>query len=62
MLAGTVKLVGTDSEVITREIAVLLEDEAVYRQMSCGHNPYGDGTASTKIIEKMIYYHNSRQA
>ncbi len=49
--AGTVKLVGTDPEIILREVKVLLEDDECYRSMGRIHNPYGDGTASQKIIE-----------
>ncbi len=48
--AGTVKLVGTDTNVIVRELNILLHDTAKYQQMSKSHNPYGDGKAATKII------------
>ena len=47
--AGTVKLVGTASEVISSNIQLLLDDAEEYRAMSIAHNPYGDGTASAKI-------------
>lgn len=47
--AGTVRLVGTDAELITNEVQHLLDDEKLYQQMSHAHNPYGDGTASIKI-------------
>ena len=43
--AGTVKLVGTDTDAIVSETALLLDDEAVYNTMSRAHNPYGDGKA-----------------
>ncbi|MDT0582685.1 non-hydrolyzing UDP-N-acetylglucosamine 2-epimerase [Brumicola blandensis] len=49
--AGTVKLVGTDSDKICSELELLLNDEAAYRAMSFAHNPYGDGTACFKIVE-----------
>jgi UDP-N-acetylglucosamine 2-epimerase (non-hydrolysing) len=49
VLAGTVKLVGTDEDRIVREAAILLEDRAAYEQMSRVHNPYGDGRASARI-------------
>lgn len=49
--AGTVKLVGTDAELITTEVQRLLDDEALYKQMSRAHNPYGDGKASQRIAE-----------
>jgi len=49
--AGTVKLVGTDAQVIVREVSRLLTDKAYYEQMSFAHNPYGDGKACARIIE-----------
>lgn len=51
--AGTVKLVGTDVEVITRNLNSLLTDAEAYRQMSFAHNPYGDGEACARIIETL---------
>ena len=48
--AGTVRLVGTDIKVITREVQQLLDDENLYKQMSWSHNPYGDGKASFRIL------------
>jgi UDP-N-acetylglucosamine 2-epimerase (non-hydrolysing) len=47
--AGTVKLVGTDPNVILREACLLLDDDAEYRRRSRVHNPYGDGQASSRI-------------
>ncbi len=49
--AGTVKLVGTDTETIVREATHLLDDEAHYKKMAEAHNPYGDGTAAAQILE-----------
>ncbi|WP_346015665.1 UDP-N-acetylglucosamine 2-epimerase (non-hydrolyzing) [Rheinheimera sp. 1928-s] len=49
--AGTVKLVGTDADVIVQEVSRLLTDKAYYEQMSYAHNPYGDGKACARIIE-----------
>lgn len=49
--AGTVKLVGTNAELITAEVQLLLNDEAVYKQMSRAHNPYGDGQSSQQIVD-----------
>ncbi len=48
--AGTVKLVGTDAELITTEVQRLLDDDELYKEMSRAHNPYGDGQASQRII------------
>src|SRR5690554_7397151 len=49
--AGTVKLVGTDAKVIVSAVQELLDNAAVYEQMSQAHNPYGDGQASRRILE-----------
>lgn len=47
--AGTLRLVGTDEDVIYREFSRLLDDEAAYAEMSHASNPYGDGCASERI-------------
>ena len=49
--AGTVRLVGTDTDTIVEQVNLLLDDEAVYRQMSETHNPYGDGEACRRIVD-----------
>ena len=49
--AGTLKLVGTDEEVIYRNFKELLEDESAYRRMSQASNPYGDGHACEHIAD-----------
>lgn len=54
--AGTLKLVGTDEEVIYQEIKQLLTDKMVYEQMSKAVNPYGDGHASERIVDAIIDY------
>ncbi len=51
--AGTVKLVGTSTELIVKEASTLLGDAAAYRRMSAVHNPYGDGMASERIIASL---------
>jgi UDP-N-acetylglucosamine 2-epimerase (non-hydrolysing) len=52
--AGTVILVGTDTERIIDEATKLLKDEALYKDMSSLHNPYGDGTACEKIVNHLL--------
>lgn len=47
--AGTLKLVGTDEDVIYREFSRLLSDDVEYAAMSRASNPYGDGRASERI-------------
>lgn len=49
--AGTVILVGTDTQKITSEAQTLLDNQEKYRKMSELHNPYGDGKASERIVE-----------
>ena len=49
--AGTLKLVGTDEEVIYQNFKQLLEDEEAYREMSTASNPYGDGFACKRIAD-----------
>lgn len=49
--AGTLKLVGTNEEVIYKNFKELLENQAIYDQMSKASNPYGDGFASKRIAD-----------
>ena len=55
LLAGTVKLVGTNYDIIMNEVSVLLEDETVYEMMSKAVNPYGDGLACKRIVNALKY-------
>lgn len=49
--AGTLKLVGTDEEIIYKTFKQLLEDKNEYEKMSHASNPYGDGFASKRIAD-----------
>lgn len=49
--AGTVKLVGTNYDMIVNEVSALIDDDAVYEQMSKAVNPYGDGWACSRIVK-----------
>ena len=51
--AGTVKLVGTNHDLIVQEVSRLLEDEAYYNSMSHAVNPYGDGHACDRIVRAL---------
>ena len=51
--AGTVRLVGTDYEKIVKEVSALLDDKKHYEEMSHAVNPYGDGKACPRIVEKL---------
>lgn len=52
--AGTVKLVGTNYDMIVNEVSLLLDNSAHYDKMSKAVNPYGDGKACERIVQ--IYY------
>lgn len=49
--AGTARLVGTDEDAIVAETELLLDDPEEYARRARIHNPYGDGRASTRILE-----------
>ena len=51
--AGTVRLVGTDYDKIVTEVSALLDDQNHYEAMSHAVNPYGDGKACPRIVEKL---------
>ena len=51
--AGTVKLVGTNTELIVNEAQDLLDNDEAYKKMSQASNPYGDGTACKEIVTYM---------
>ena len=52
--AGTVKLIGTDSERVYHEAERLLTDKIEYKRMSEAHNPYGDGFAAKRIVDTLF--------
>lgn len=52
--AGTLKLVGTNEEVIYKNVKELLGNKTIYDQMSHASNPYGDGLASDRIVDAII--------
>jgi UDP-N-acetylglucosamine 2-epimerase len=54
ILAGTAILVGTEVERIVSETNRLMQDNVAYRMMSEIHNPYGDGRASERIIQRLV--------
>jgi UDP-N-acetylglucosamine 2-epimerase (non-hydrolysing) len=54
VLAGTARLVGSNSEVIVTETFKLLDDSQHYREMSQAHNPFGDGKASGRIVKALM--------
>ncbi len=52
--AGTVKLVGTDRDLIVGEVSSLLDDQDYYNKMSHAVNPYGDGKACGRIVSSLL--------
>ncbi|HLB42242.1 MAG TPA: UDP-N-acetylglucosamine 2-epimerase (non-hydrolyzing) [Gammaproteobacteria bacterium] len=53
--AGTAKLVGTDAFTIINKVEELLDDNELYETMSTAINPYGDGKAAQRIVERLQY-------
>lgn len=56
--AGTLKVIGTQTERVIKEVNTLLENKTRYDKMAQAHNPYGDGTASIKIVEAIKEFLN----
>ena len=56
MEAGTVRVVGTTEEPVYRTARHLLEDPEAYAAMARAINPYGDGRASLRIQEAILYH------
>jgi len=54
VLAGTVKLVGTDSNRIVHEAERIITNDAHYHAMAKASNPYGDGNASKRIVDVLL--------
>ena len=52
--AGTVKLVGTDYEKIINEVSTLLDNKECYDKMNKAINPYGNGKACGRIVNKLL--------
>lgn len=50
VVAGTVKLVGTNRSLIVAEAKLLLDDDAAYHSMANAVNPYGDGKAAERAV------------
>ncbi len=54
--SGTVKLVGTEKEIIVSTVSNLLLNANAYNAMASSANPYGDGKASMRIIQHLVEY------
>jgi len=53
--AGTLRLIGTDEDVVVAEAQRLLQDPAAYAQMAHASNPYGDGKAAQRIVAWLLW-------
>ncbi|MDQ1000311.1 UDP-N-acetylglucosamine 2-epimerase (non-hydrolyzing) [Neobacillus niacini] len=60
--AGTLKLAGTDEDVIFSLADELLSNKEAHDKMAKASNPYGDGNASKRIVEAILYYKELREA
>lgn len=60
--AGTVRLIGTDKDVVYAETKRLLTDQAAYDAMSNAANPYGDGKASQRIVQAILHVFAGEEA
>lgn len=49
--AGTIKLVGTDTDKIVSSVSELIDNQGMYKTMSQAHNPYGDGKSAKRIVK-----------
>lgn len=54
--AGTVKIAGVDKDMIIKLSAMLLDEPEEYAEMAKAVNPYGDGTASYRIVQGILYH------
>ncbi|MBS4204723.1 non-hydrolyzing UDP-N-acetylglucosamine 2-epimerase [Lederbergia citrea] len=59
--AGTLKLAGTDEETIYQLATQLLTDNAECEKMANAANPYGDGHASSRICDAILYHFGNRK-
>lgn len=62
VMAGTVKLIGTDRKRVYDEAKKLLTDKDEYKKMSEAYNPYGDGKAAKRIIDAILYRYKKLDA
>lgn len=60
--AGTVRLIGTDKDVVYAQTKRLLTDQAAYDAMSNAVNPYGDGKASQRIVQAILHVFAGEEA
>jgi UDP-N-acetylglucosamine 2-epimerase (non-hydrolysing) len=54
--AGTLKVIGTDRARLVYEASALLDNDNEYQSMANAVNPFGDGRASHRIVDALLYY------
>ena len=54
--SGTVKVVGTDVNLIVQETERLLDDHSAYQKMASAVSPYGDGLSAGRIVKVLLDY------
>ncbi|MCX7754233.1 MAG: UDP-N-acetylglucosamine 2-epimerase (non-hydrolyzing) [Anaerolineales bacterium] len=59
--AGTVKLVGTETQTILKQARTLLDDPTEHARMAQATNPYGDGKAAGRIVQSILNYHQKER-
>jgi UDP-N-acetylglucosamine 2-epimerase (non-hydrolysing) len=52
--AGTARLVGTSKDALVEAVFELLDNPSAYKSMANAANPYGDGAAAQRILERLI--------
>ena len=60
VIAGTLKLVGTQIDQVREAMLDLLENKEDYDKMANAQNPYGDGHASERIMDGIAYYFSDK--
>jgi UDP-N-acetylglucosamine 2-epimerase (non-hydrolysing) len=59
LCAGSARLVGTDGDVIIKEVSRLLDDKSAHDAMRIGYSPYGDGRAAERSVEAIVGFMRS---
>ena len=59
--AGTAKLAGVEKDVIVSMASELLENPEAYARMAKAVNPYGDGHASARIADAILWHFGLRE-
>lgn len=61
VVAGTLRLVGTSSDMVKTAMIELLDNQEAYDKMAHAKNPYGDGIAAERILDSIAYYFGTRK-